>query len=246
MTIEKKEYLSEMQRALEPHFFKRRGQAFFRVNGDGIVQVIKLEFERISSHYAIRFGLHSMYEILQPSWFSSNGCITRYAFVNLIGEQTTVRMKRDGNFVQANPISICEQMDVMCHSGISFLEEICTQAALIAEMHRLDRIRFGKNFPLSMNMSLFAPCLYVGDRDGAKSIIEKYLCQHKIPNDKWYSESAILEAKQSLLPIGQKVVPADIQLARKADLVFNATPDEIQKWLRENYDNNVKLARFCM
>lgn len=246
MTMVEKEYLSEMQRVLEPHFFKRRGKAFFRINGDGIVQVIKLDFERISSHYAIRFSLHSMYGILQPSWFSSNGCITRYAFVNLIGEQTTVRIKRDGNFVQASPISICEQMDVMCHSGISFLDEICTQATLIAAMHRLDLIRFGKDYPPSMNISLFAPSLYIGDRDSAKSIIEKYLCLHKIPNDKWCSETAILETMQSLLPSGQKLVPADIELARMADLVFNATPDTIQKWLQENYDNNVKLARFCM
>lgn len=186
-----------------------------------------------------------MYDSLIPSWFSSSGSIPQYLFVNLAGERTSVRLEKEGDFFQSNPIPICEQMSIMYTTGLPFLNEIRTQENLITAMCYLDSVSRGEDYP-NMDYYLFAPSLYVGNRNFANIIIERYLCQHEIPRDKWSSGDAIIEVMQSRRPPNQLAIPADIELAERADLVKNASPGTIQKWLQANYDRNLKLAKFCM
>lgn len=234
--------LKGMKMALSIESFTQRGTAFFRVYGDGILQVVKLKKQHPFSHYAIQFGLFSMYDSLEPAWFSSAGAIPQYDFVNLLGEQTTLRCQSDGQFFQADPISIDEQHEVMCSVGISFLNKIHTQSELINAYHYLDPVRYGNDYPPNMDIFQFAPYLYIGERESANSIIEAYLCLHKIPENKRATAADILEAMQELNP-GRKLLPSDIELARQADLVRNATLEEIQSWLHTNYSRNQKYLR---
>ena len=47
---------------LKEQGFVKQGSAFFRIHGDGIVQV--LQYQRQSDGYYLFMGLHSMYELI--------------------------------------------------------------------------------------------------------------------------------------------------------------------------------------
>ena len=71
--------------ALQGTGFVRRGSAFFRVWGDGVLQVLK--FERLSIHevHDLSIGIFSMYGRLYPEWFTSSGCIPRGSIARFVG-----------------------------------------------------------------------------------------------------------------------------------------------------------------
>ena len=65
--------------------FVRRGAAFFRVWGDGVLQVLKFEHQRGLQVDELRIGIFSMYGELLPQWFTSGGCIPRGSIANFVG-----------------------------------------------------------------------------------------------------------------------------------------------------------------
>ena len=71
--------------ALQGTGFVRRGSAFFRVWGDGVLQVLKFERQRGDRIHDLSVGVFSMYGRLYPEWFTSNGCIPRGSIVSFVG-----------------------------------------------------------------------------------------------------------------------------------------------------------------
>ena len=70
--------------ALQETGFVRRGSAFFRVWGDGVLQVLKFERQRGDRVYDLSVGVFSMYGRLYPEWFTSSGCIPRASIASFI------------------------------------------------------------------------------------------------------------------------------------------------------------------
>ena len=58
--------------------FLRRGNAYFRIMGDGVLQLLKFEHERCFSHLSLCVGLYSMYSELEQRLFTSSD-----AFLNI-------------------------------------------------------------------------------------------------------------------------------------------------------------------
>ena len=70
--------------------FTRKGQAFFRLIGDGVLQVIKCKYERNLRGDIISVGLFSMYGYMQPQWFTASGSIPRYSITNCFYQNNMV------------------------------------------------------------------------------------------------------------------------------------------------------------
>ena len=70
--------------ALQGTGFVRRGSAFFRVWGDGVLQVLKFERNRVDRVHDLSVGVFSMYGRLSPEWFTSSGCIPEASIANFI------------------------------------------------------------------------------------------------------------------------------------------------------------------
>ena len=73
-----------LKHALQGTGFVRRGSAFFRVWGDGVLQVLKFERQPGSRVHDLRVGVFSMCGKLYPEWFTSSGCIPRASIANFI------------------------------------------------------------------------------------------------------------------------------------------------------------------
>ena len=84
--MNKHEVKKLLEAAVEGHGFFQRGDAFFRVVGDGVLQLLKFEHERCFSHFSLCIGLYSMYSELEQRWFTSTGCIPQYSVMNFVGK----------------------------------------------------------------------------------------------------------------------------------------------------------------
>lgn len=89
----KREVRKLLEAATESRGFSKRGDAFFRILGDGVLQVLKFEYEPCFTHYSLNVGLFSMYSELRESWFTSSGCIPRYCVMNFVGKQNAINVK---------------------------------------------------------------------------------------------------------------------------------------------------------
>ena len=74
-----------LKNTLQGTGFVRRGSAFFRVWGDGVLQVLKFERQCGDRVHNLSVGVFSMYGKLYPEWFTSSGCIPRASIASFVG-----------------------------------------------------------------------------------------------------------------------------------------------------------------
>lgn len=70
-----KELTKLLEGILCPHGFIKKGSAFFRLHGDGVLQTLKWIYEAHMGAHILYFGLLSMYGKILPQWLTSAGCI---------------------------------------------------------------------------------------------------------------------------------------------------------------------------
>lgn len=63
---------------LKSQGYYRKGKAFFKLQGDGVLIVITMEYERVTGWHTIHLGLFSLYGEILPQWLTAGGCIARY------------------------------------------------------------------------------------------------------------------------------------------------------------------------
>lgn len=79
--------------------FLRKGNAFFRIHGDGILQTIKWQYEPHAGSHTLYLGLLSMYGEILPQWLTSWGCIPKYEAMRLV-DKDYFQIKMDyGNWI---------------------------------------------------------------------------------------------------------------------------------------------------
>lgn len=121
----KREVRKLLETASDGRDFSRRGDAFFRILGDGVLQVLKFEYEPCFTHYSLNVGLFSMYSELRESWFTSSGCIPRYCVMNFAGKQNAINVKTDENNIYTfNVISPEAQIQTLEESAFPVLDSI--------------------------------------------------------------------------------------------------------------------------
>lgn len=220
--------------------FKRRGLAFFRVYGDGIFQVVKYESERTVKGKMLRIGLNSMYSEMLPQWFTSSYCVTQYELAWLIGERFTadIGVFSGGFALQAYPLE--KQLEILEQYGIQFLNSMETQQQLVEAMCQMDSCR-GANIRWN-DFTKFAPYLASNNFQMAEKVIDAILDQHASANE---SQKKLL-SEEEYLEWNRGGDAEDAALYKLKIMAQQKNVDEIQHYLKSNYEINCQLARFCM
>ena len=153
--------------------------AFFRVHGDGVLQVIRKNSEK--GRRFVDVGLFSMYGKILPQWLTCAGCIRRYEVLYLSG-RSAYQLKqigeRDGVPVYTDDIiGIDEQIRFLCESGVPFLDSILTQRDMIEGIKKLEYRRQGH---LWNDDLLYPAYLAVRDWNRADMVVSAILEQHNI------------------------------------------------------------------
>lgn len=105
-----KEFNKRLEDILCPHSFYRKGSAFFRLHGDGVLQTIKREYEPHMGEHMLYFGLLSMYGEILPQWLTSAGCIPSYEAMLLVDPSYyDIKLGFEGWYVFPMHGKICAQ-----------------------------------------------------------------------------------------------------------------------------------------
>lgn len=239
------ECFEDLRKSCERRRFKRRGRAFFRVHGDGVLQVVKFEYEPGEMLYELRIGLFSMYGNLRKEWFTSAGCIPRYAAVNLVGVRDADASPfavTFGNQILVGERSVApeEQLRIMEEKGFSWLDGVDTQQKLLEAFFDLEQVS-DSGFRW-LDSVKYAPFLRTGSRENAVRVILAILDQHHMATEH-------MRAKLSDEAFAQytvRIERSDAPYLPLLDLARCGEQDEIDAWLMENYRRNCGYAKFCM
>lgn len=204
--------------------FTQKGQSFFRVIGDGVLQVIKCKYERKLRGDIIYIGLFSMYGDLQPQWFTASGCIPRYSITNCYYQN---------NMPLVFAIPMQTQIDMLGSQVIHWLDSIDTQKKLIRAISMLD-----PRWNDRLKIGAYLAC---GEVNHAKKVVREILSQCDFGR---ISRNQYREDSNGLLILKRDQEGGDFQAL--LEMIDRADPAEIDAYLKENYARNLTYAKFCI
>ncbi|MBQ8830565.1 MAG: hypothetical protein IJ017_03085 [Oscillospiraceae bacterium] len=228
--------LSPLKQELLSVGFVRKGNAMFRVYGDGVLQILKFERWRDGT-LELQVGLQSMYSEMLPQWFTSSGCIPRYHLVNIIGKRGITYMHLHRDFHEQ---FVDEQLQILQSDGIPWLNSIATQYQLIEGICYLETSWGGK---MRWNDAhKIAPYLYSGDYSSAEQVLTAILDQHE--SARKANKTLFSPEKYAIYLETRK--KWDEPLISLLDTIRSKDETAIQNYLSRNYAQNVQYAKFCM
>lgn len=222
--------------------FTRRGNAFFRILGDGVLQVLKYSKEEYPFRVEmVKVGLFSLYSELMPQWLTSKGCIPLYNYRYIVAPRW--ELEREYSQAAVKTMEHSEdvllfrfRLDDIISSTIPFLDRVNSQEKLIEGIdfleyrsknrepeHLEDAIRW-------TDMNKYSPYLYEQKYEKAERIV-----------------MAILET-YSVYKLSDDLTKQDPRaevLRQKALLAKRRDDNEIRAYLLKNFQRNKELTLFC-
>lgn len=252
-----------LKNALQGTGFVRRGSAFFRVWGDGVLQVLKFERHSIYEVHDLQVGIFSMYGKLCPEWFTSGGCIPRGSVAHFVGLQfvdsylSPNRFTKTDNgqfFYDGFPVSVdpnqwlrdengehwkyCftpeQQVHILIEKVLPWLNDITNQSLAAKAMFEICSIA---------NDSLrFDAHLAAGEWSQAEQAMSAILEQHAVAQESWKHTFSQDEYKK----MASRIEMDDLPLKAAHKMAQEKDEKAIRCYLEANYKRNCELAKFCM
>ena len=249
--------------ALQGTGFVRRGSAFFRVWGDGVLQVLKFEHNCGDRVHDLSVGVFSMYGRLYPEWFTSGGCIPRGSIVNFLGlrfvdsylspnqliKTDNGQFLYDGFPVMVDPnqwlrdengmhweyyFTPEQQVHILAEKVLPWLNDMTDQSLAAKAMYEI--------WPVPNDSLRFDAHLAAGEWIDAEQTMSAILKQHADARASWKrtfspEEFADMVARQDVW---------DVPLKEAYKMVQKKDENAISGYLIDNYKRNCELAKFCM
>lgn len=230
------------------HGFRKRGKAFFREIGDGVLQVMKYNYRTSPwQQEYITVGLLSMYGELEPQWLTSGGCIPRY-HVRWLDKAVKDRwgcVISSGCLYQEDiDETHTWRIDVpfLESTVIPYLDSVDNQHKAAAAMMYLDieaQEVYGRQVIWNDDLK-YAPFLYSGNYENATKVIQAIISQYEFAFSRnreiWTSEQC-----QRFISMNE---PESQKLQYLLRIAENRDAVEARRYLQANYDNNLKLTKF--
>ncbi len=252
-----------LKNALRGTGFVRRGSAFFRVWGDGVLQVLKFERQHIYEVHHLRVGVFSMYGRLYPQWFTSIGCIPRGSIASFVGlrfvdhylspycftKTDSGQFLYDGFHVMVDPnqwlrdengenwkyyFTPEQQVHILTEKVLPWLNNMTSQSLAAKAMYEID--------PVPNDSLRFDAHLAAGEWIEAEQTMSAILKQHADAQASWKRTFSQDEYEEM---VAEQAV-RDEPLIAAHKMVQEKDKEAISSYLRENYKRNCELAKFCM
>ena len=256
-------HASLLKDALQGTGFVRRGSAFFRVWGDGVLQVLKFERQRGDRVHDLSIGIFSMYGRLYPEWFTSSGCIPRGSIASFVGLRfvdyylsPNCFAKTDNGqfFYDGFPVSVDstqrmwddngerwryyftaeQQVHILVEKVLPWLNDMTSQSLAAKAMYEI--------WPVPNDSLRFDAHLAAGEWAQAEQTMTAILDQHADAKASW--KRTFPQDKYAEMVARQEVRDVPLKAAHK--MVQEKDEKAIRSYLQENYMKNCQLAKFCM
>ncbi len=211
-----------MQELCKSAGFTKKGKAFFRVLGDGVLQVIKCRYERAFRADLVCIGLQSMYAPLQPKAFTATGCTVSYPIAICY---------HSNGFPTLFAPSMEEQLDMLKNGVIPWLGTIDTQKKLVTAISKLDG-RWNDSAKIG-------PFLACGEHNHAKKVIKEIIGAHSYAMVR--STRPRDASVEDMVAKVRKENPPYYGIIEIIDMGEAA----IAAYLQANYEANMCYAKFC-
>lgn len=252
-----------LKNALQGTGFVRRGSAFFRVWGDGVLQVLKFERQRIYEVHNLSVGVFSMYGRLYPEWFTSSGCIPRASIASFVGLPFVDNYLSPNRFTRADngqflydgfPVMVEpkqwlrdengehwkyyftpeQQVHILVEKVLPWLNEMTNQSLAAKAMYKIS--------PVPNDSLRFDAHLAAGEWIEAEQTMSAILKQHADAQASWERTFSKDEYAEMVARLEMEDVPlkAELKMAQEKD------EEAISSYLSDNYKRNCELAKFCM
>ncbi len=216
--------------------FVKRGKAFFRIYGDGVLQTIKFQYERVFSHYELYFGLQSMYSEPCKNNFTSIGCIPRFYVFLPEGKNSAVTSKEVNGIKEINIDPPLIQIEHLKNHTMKLLNSIATQESLANALCRLN--------PIWIDSEKIAPFLAQNKLGCAEKVINSILYQH-LPLDK-SKFGNIHWSYEDYVRYSEMYPNIDTNFLEIYSWIHRNDQLAIKNYLENNYTINCKLGKFCL
>ena len=214
---------TELQALCGSFGFARKGKSFFRVWGDGVLQIIKYGRERAFQADLICVGLFSMYGPLPSKMFTAPGSIAKYSVMNCYGQNALPPFF-------APPVQT--QMDMLRDRVMPWLNSIDTQKELLDAMTKLDR-RWNDSAKIG-------PYLACGQQNHAKKVIKEIIGPSAF--------AQIRNAPKREETVDELLARVDREPTPYCGMIeiIDRGEDAVCAYLQANYAKNAEHAKFCM
>ena len=252
-----------LKNALQGTGFVRRGSAFFRVWGDGVLQVLKFERHSIYEVHDLSIGIFSMYGRLYPEWFTSSGCIPRGSIASFVGLRfvdyylapNCFTRTDDGQFfyngfpVSVNPTQRMwdengerwkyyftpeQQLHILAEKVMPWLNNMTNQSLAAKAMYEIE--------PIPNDSLRFDAHLAAGEWIEAEQTMSAILKQHSNAKASW--KRTFSKEKYEEMVARQEAKDEPLIAAHK--MVQDENEEAINGYLSGNYKRNCEFAKFCM
>lgn len=201
--------------------FAQKGKAFFRVWGDGVLQVVKCQYERVFRADMLYVGLHSMYGPLQPRHFTAGGCIARYPVSNCY----LLNGLPSASTIEA-------QLDMLKNGVMPWLDTIDTQKKLVTTISKLDG-RWNDSAKIG-------PFLACGEHNHAKKVIKEIIGAYS------YAMVRSVRPKDSSVEDMVTRVRQEKEPYYGIIEIIDRGEEAIAAYLQSNFEENLHYAKFCV
>lgn len=214
--------------ALLANNFIKKGSAFFRIIGDGVVQAVKYSYQPHGDvRHILSLGLTSMYAELSVDDFSSFGCCLKYEVANVCGIRDT----------SADD----DQELLLIQKVLPWLNKMVSQRLLLEGIHYIEMVRSGEIYwQNSYKVEIFLICQ---EYDFAERVIKTILKQHSDVRCIGYSELVDRLSPKQLDQKMRRLDRYDYELLQKLSLVQDRDAARIQHYLEQNFLENCVLAK---
>lgn len=252
-----------LKNALQGTGFVRRGSAFFRVWGDGVLQVLKFERHSIYEVRDLSVGIFSMYGRLYPEWFTSSGCIPRGSVASFVGLRfvdgylppNRFTKTKDGQFFyEGFPVLVdpnqwlrdengehwkyCftpeQQVQILTEKVLPWLNDMTSQSLAAKAMYKI--------CPIVGDSLRFDAHLAAGEWIQAEQAMSAILQQHADAQESW--KQTFSQDEYTQMVARQEARDKPLIAAHK--MIHEKNEDAICSYLTDNYKRNCALAKFCM
>ena len=252
-----------LKNALQGTGFVRRGSAFFRVWGDGVLQVIKFERQSIYEVHDLRVGVFSMYGRLYPEWFTSSRCIPRGSIASFVGLRFVDHYLSPNRFTKTDngqflydgfPVMVEpkrwlwnengehwkyyftpeQQIHILIEKVLPWLNEMTNQSLAAKAMYEI--------YPVPNDILRFDAHLAAGEWIEAEQTMSAILKQHADAQASWKQTFS----KEEFAEMVARQEVRDVPLKAAYKMVQEKDENAIASYLTDNYKRNCELAKFCM
>lgn len=213
----------KVKQLCEFYGFTQKGRTFFRIAGDGVLQIIKSKHQRSLQEDMIHIGLLSMYDSLQPQWFTASGSMTRYSIVNCCILN---------NFPIFFAVSMQDQIAMLSEKVLPWLDTVNTQKELSRAIYKLD--------PRWNDAQKIGPYLACGQHNHAKKVIKTIIGD--------YAFAQIRNAPKREETIDELLIRVYKEPKTYYGVIeiIDRGETAICSYLKTNYTKNAEYANFCM